>query len=491
MEKVEKLRKIALRYYSRKDIQAALLAQAKTPEGAHEVVPRYYENFGKRPDMLEYEQDIMNLALKGATSFHVSEEIWKNPLELSTTLKEEELNKLRVGWNLLLDVDCRFLEYSKIAAWLLCQALYFHGIRNIGLKYSGGSGFHIALSYKAFPEIVQGIKIKDFFPQGPRLIASYLKSMIAEELKKRIAEISSIKEIARAINKQPEYLLKKKCKRCNEEPIKKRILEYVGKEVKEREDLVCPKCNAGYSTNKDNFVIYEEFDPFSIVEIDTILISSRHLYRMAYSLHEKTGLASIVVKPESLKAFHPSWAKPSNVIPKPFIPEPERYEAKELFIQALDWGAKEKAKEKKVERVTEKFDKIKISVNEQLYPPCIKNILAGMKHDGRKRALFILINFLRSIGLDWESIENKIKEWNPLNYKPLKENYIATQLNWAKRQPVRLPPNCNLDKPAGWYKDIAVCMPDFLCEKIKNPVNYVVRKAKESKQKSKRKTKVF
>ncbi|MCX8194031.1 MAG: hypothetical protein N3G19_01575 [Candidatus Pacearchaeota archaeon] len=448
----ENLRKIALKYYSRKDVQACLVNQARALEGSHEVVPRYFEGFGKRPDTIDYHQDVMNLVLKGATSFHVSEEIWSNPLELTTDLKEEQLNKLRVGWNLILDVDCKFLEYSKIAAWLLCEALYFHGIKNLGLKFSGGSGFHIGLSYKAFPEIVQGIKIKDFFPQGPRVIASYLKDMIKDDLRKRILEISTIKEIAKAVGKEPEQL--------------------IGKDF--------------------------QFDPFSILEIDTVLIASRHLYRAAYSLHEKTGLASIVLKPEQIKAFHPGWAKPERVIVKKFIPEPEAEEAKELFIQALDWNAKGQKKKEEKAKVLEKVDKNNRSlieftnVNEEIYPPCIKIILEGMKQDGRKRALFILINFLRSLGLSHKDIENKLKEWNNKNYRPLKENYIATQLNWFKRQEARLPPNCNLDSIQSWYKDIGVCMPDFLCRKIKNPINYVslkskiMEKMKEEKKEKKR-----
>lgn len=431
----EKLRNIAIKYYGRKDVQACLIAQARTLEGAYEVVPKYFEGFGKRPDTIDYPQDVMNLVLKGATSFHVSEEIWSNPLELSTELKEEQLNKLRVGWNLILDVDCKFIEYSKITAWLLCEALYFHGIKNLGLKYSGGSGFHIGLSYKAFPEIVQGVKIKDFFPQGPRVIAAYLKTMIEEDLRKRILEISSIKEIAKAVNKEPEQL--------------------IGKDFR--------------------------FNPFSILEIDTVLIASRHLYRAAYSLHEKTGLASIVIKPEQLKAFQPYWAKPEQVVVKKFIPEPEVEEAKELFVQALDWNAKEQRRkeektkvEKRIERTSIKFT----NINEEIYPPCIKIVLEGMKQDGRKRALFILINFLRSLGLSFEDIEKKLTEWNNKNYRPLKENYIVTQLNWFKKQEARLPPNCNIDSSQSWYKDIAVCMPDFLCRKIKNPVNYVVLKAR-------------
>ncbi|HDI03061.1 MAG TPA: hypothetical protein ENF67_00780 [Candidatus Pacearchaeota archaeon] len=423
----EKLQAIARKYYRRKEIKKILLSQAKNVE----VVAKYFDKFGKRPDILEYESDIDNLVSKGATSFHCSEELWQNPLELSTELKQDQLDRLRIGWNLILDVDCKFLEYSKIAAWLLCQALYFHGIRNFGLKFSGGTGWHIGIAFDAFPSEINKKKIKNFFPEGPRMIAGYLKDMIKKELSLRILENSSLKEIAEATGKKIDELLDK---------------------------------------NK-------EFDPFNVLEIDTILISPRHLYRMAYSLHEKTGLASIVIKPEQIKLFHPSWAKPSRVYAKPFLPEPEPNEAKELLTQAFDWKAK---KERKIElrKKTEEKGKIKSmkikKIDERILPPCIKEILSGMKYDGRKRALFILITFLRSIGLDFDEIENKIREWNKLNYKPLKESYIVTQLNWFKKQSLRLPPNCGF----AYYQDLGICKPDSLCQKIKNPLAYVMKKSK-------------
>jgi hypothetical protein len=403
-------------------------------------------SFGKRPDTIEYEQDVANLAMKGATSFHVSEEIWKNPMNIGTGLNEEELNKLRVGWDLILDIDCNFIEYSKVTAWLLCEALYFHGIKNIGLKFSGRSGFHIGVGFKAFPQAVNNIKIKDFFPQGPRLIAAYLKEMIAKDLAKRLLEMSTLKEMSSATGKPIEALVDSE----------------------------------------------KKFNPFSVVEIDTVLIAPRHLYRMAYSLHEKTGLASIVIKPEQIKMFHPAWAKPDRVYVKPFIPEPEAEEARELLIQAIDWNAKKQAQrqdKEKQEKTAEKrgeFSDVKISVEdrkklEEFYPGSIKTMLQGVKQDGRKRALFVLINFFKSLEFSEDEIEKTIKEWNLRNYRPLKENYIATQLGWFKRQKKMLPPNFN---NAHYYAEIGAVPQEFEL-KFKNPVNYVKRRLRMSQSDAK------
>lgn len=436
MERSERLKWIVRNYYSRRDVQAILAEQARS----RETVPLYFDIFGKRPDTIEYSQDIENLALRGATSFHVSEEIWSNPLEVNTNLKEDQLNKLRVGWDLILDIDCNFIEYSKVTAWLLCEALYFHGIKNLGLKFSGRSGFHIGVSFKAFPPVVNNIKTKDYFPQGPRLIAAYLKEMIAKDLGSRLLEMSSLKEISDSTGKPQEDLL-----------------------------------------DKD-----KNFNPFSLVDIDTILIAPRHLYRMAYSLHEKSGLASIVIKPEQLKAFHPAWAKPDRVFVKPFIPVPEPGEAKELLIQALDWNSKKEERKSDEERMKEKtkdidnernFSEVKISVEdrsklEEFYPPAIKAMLEGMKQDGRKRALFVLINFFKSLDFSNEEIEKIINEWNEKNYKPLKENYIATQLGWFRRQKKMLPPNFNNQH---YYSEIGITIDDFSL-RMKNPINYVKKR---------------
>jgi len=430
---LDKLRRIARIYYSRDEIKKALFEQAK----GHEFIAQYGESFGKRPDTLEYENDLQGFIQNGALSFHVSEEIWSNPLELSTALTQQKLNELRTGWNLILDID-GYLEYSKIAAFLIIEALYFHGIKNIGLKFSGKKGWHIGIPFAAFPEKIKDIEIRTFFPEGPRIIAAYLGEMIKKPLAERILELSTIKEMAEAIGKPAESL----------------------------------QDESG-------------FNPFSVVGIDTILIAPRHLYRAAYSLNEKSMLASIVIKPDQIKAFHPNWAKPERVFPKPFLPVPEKDEAKELMLQSLDWFARKKQQvviKKPRDNIKVEIDKTKLNEN---LPPCISNIMSGIKSDGRKRSLFILINFYRSLGIMNEELEKILSEWNKKNYLPLRESYIKTQLNWFKRQAPRLPPNCKQ-----YYQDLTVCNPDFLCNKIKNPVSYTIRKlrSKEFQKTTKRKT---
>jgi len=402
----EKIETLALTYYSRQDVQKAILDFCKE----RETISRYLDNFGKRPDTLEYPSDIINQVKKGFTSFHCSQELWYNPLELSTDLPKEKLDKLRKGWDLLIDIDSKYFDYSKIAAELILEALKFHGVKNFGIKFSGSKGWHIIVPWKAFPEILGEQETKNMFPEWPRIIVSYIKDLINKKLIENISEIT--------IKDRKNY-------------------------VKDREEAkkVIP---------------------------DLILVSSRHLFRAPYSLHEK-GLVSVVIDEKELKDFQPKLADPFRVKVKNFYPLARENEAKELLISALDWyeekGKKEKSGEKR------KFEKIKIDKSKIIYPPCVENILKGLQ-DGKKRALFILLNYFRSLGLEFEEIEKKIEEWNSKNKPQLKQGYILSQINWYKRQKPMLPPNCDKD----YYKGIGVCQEDDFCKLIKNPVNYTTKK---------------
>src|SRR3989338_2653207 len=150
--KEERIRKIAYFYYSRPDVRKAMFEFSKN----RECVPRYFEGFGKRPDVFHYDSDILGFAKSGATSFHCSEELWNDALNLSTESTPEEQKKIRTGWDLLIDVDSKYLDYSKIYAEVLIDVLRSVGIKNIGIKFSGSRGFHFIIPWKAFPEEMSG-----------------------------------------------------------------------------------------------------------------------------------------------------------------------------------------------------------------------------------------------------------------------------------------------------------------------------------------------
>lgn len=406
-----------LDYYSRKDIQKAIVVAAKDREVAVKFADK---GFGKRPDILQFENDVYEFAKQGATSFHISEEHWTNPQLLKAGMIKNELDKVRKGWDLILDIDGP-LEYSKITANLIIEALKFHDIENISCKFSGNRGFHIAIPFTSFPKKVKGQVTKLLFPEGPKVIASYLKEMIKDPLK--------------------EEILKK--------------------------DL---------SKDKD-------LNPFSILDIDTNLISNRHMFRSPYSYHEKSGLVSIPINHDKVLGFRKEDAKLENVNTNiKFLNDDttNEGEASILILQALDWDIKNKKKEPIKVSKSKSYQTPKVAISEKFFPPCIKLLVNGVKEDGRKRGLFILINFLKGVGYNYEQMEEFLLKWNQNNYRPLRENYIKTQLSYNKNKNQTIPPqNCpHASKGENVYTQLGICHPDNFCKLIKNPLQYAKRKSR-------------
>ena len=435
----------ALLHYKRREIQEEMIVHAKNKE----IAINYGDKgFGKRPDVLKYKADILELVKQGATSFHSSEELWSNPLQIAVGMKKKDTEKLRIGFDLVLDIDCHFIEYSKLAADLLVKALRHHGIKTISVKFSGNKGFHIAVPFESFPEqikISELIQTKNYFPEGIKAIALYLSDMIMDPLSRKILKLEGSLE---------------------------NIQEKTGKSF---EELTTTKTNS-YGDK------YKSFNAGSILVIDTILISSRHLYRMPYSLHEKSGLVSIPVDPDKILEFEKTTAKPEKIVVDKnlrFIDREKAIpgEAAELFDKAI-YSHLIKQKKQEIRAIVDdakKYEEITQAIPEEFFPPCIKNGLTGLE-DGRKRFLFCAVNFLNSVAWSYEDIENLLKQWNQKNKEPLRDVLILGQVRYHKQQKKKvLPPNCANKM---YYVDMQLCNPDNLCQKIKNPVQYAKRKTR-------------
>ncbi|MEM3373816.1 MAG: hypothetical protein QXE31_01215 [Candidatus Woesearchaeota archaeon] len=455
---ITKLQK-KLMYYKRKDIQKAILSYCKN----REVGVRYNDSFGKRPDTLFYESEIFNFVRKGATSFHLSEERWKDPLELNNELKREQINNLRIGWDLVLDIDCPYWEYSKLSTYLFIKALKHHGIESISCKFSGNKGFHIGVPFETFPSSVNNVSIKDWFPDGPKKIAFYLVNYISKNFIKYDGNFvffdniykTKLSDLVKLTGKSESELIIKKCSSCD------------------KKKCICKKND------------YKEyFDSLSIVNVDTILISPRHLFRSPYSLHEKTNLVSMPIPLGKILTFEKDFALPDKVRPEDLpifldSTKAKNNEAEKLIIAAFDFENEKNKTFNGIFLINNIFEKKKdndylISGNEipvELFPPCILKILEGLE-DGRKRSLFVLLNFLRNMNWNYDKIESFLFEWNKKNKEPLKENIIKLQIRYHKQKNGKyLPPNCKQ-----YYQDFSVCNPDSLCEKIKNPVQYAKKR---------------
>lgn len=427
--KSQRIDKVKSLYYSRKDVQKAIYEFSKN----REIAPSFMmESFGKRPDSFQYPGDIFSLVKKGATSFHCSEEIWEDPLKISTDFNRKQLNELRIGWDLLFDIDSKYFDYSKILAKIIIKILRFYGVKNFGIKFSGSKGFHIIVPWKAFPEEINGVMTSDMFPEWPRIITQFIMSVSKKELIEKVTDLTK---------------------------------------------------ESSFSSSK----YIKDFEAPKEVMPDLILVSSRHLFRMPYSLHEKTALASVVLDPEEIENFHPKDADPLKVKTKNFTPDSEEGEATELLREALDWYKNKNPDSSGGIKKRTEYKKIEISeFSEDIIPPTIKKILEGVG-DGRKRSLFILLNFFRSMGMDKDELEARISEWNEKNETPLKEGYIKSQLQWSYRNKVVPPPNYDKD----YYKGIGI-NPTEEEKRYKNPINYISRKNAQKnsgKKKSKKKSK--
>ncbi|MGV8150457.1 MAG: DNA primase small subunit domain-containing protein [Candidatus Woesearchaeota archaeon] len=495
-----------LSYYKRKDVQRLILEYAQDKE----VGTRFDESFGKRPDTLTYENDVLEVAKNGVTSFHCSEELWINPLQLNSTLKRNELDSLRKGWDLILDIDCPYWTFSKLAAYVFIKALKDHGVDSVTVKFSGSKGFHIAVPFEAFPEKKYYIdgqqkEVKDMFPEGPRKIAAYLVDYVEKNLivvdEKRISFAKAslpISKLFEDTGKTREETIITKCNKCNSVVKEyKRKIEYVCPnceyrlEDDDKQFMQCPKCKRIMEKHESkkslcscgSNSVRREFDLSQIVAVDTILIASRHLYRMPYSLHEKTGLVSVPFDIRHILKFEKEEAETKKFKPFKFLDRTARLgEAELLFQKAFDFQAiSEKKKQVNKEYgegfVKEKYSDVELNaqaIPEEYFPPCIKKISAGIE-DGKKRALLVLINFLSSCNWSHEQIEDYVFKWNDRNSPDkLRDTYITGQLRYHKSQKEKLlPPNCD---NRGYMIDTQFCNPDDFCKRIKNPVQYSKRK---------------
>ncbi len=521
----QRIRAITRLYYSKPAVQQALLEFAKN----REFVPRYFEGFGKRPDTLVYPSDVMNLVMKGATSFHASEEIWHDPFLLRTDMHPTEISSMRSGWDLLVDIDSPYLDYSKIAANLVLETLEKYGIKNYGIKFSGNKGFHIIVPAAAFPSLFAGQEMHAMFPEWPRAITEFILNEIRPAYNKQLLALGiNFSALEKRTKFSKEDLLETKCPNCGK-PSKKVAIatfkcnrcastierEYSPSKRKlkciepscpghyevqeEREHNECEAC--GFNSRDKHSIsskkvtysremkkgeekyaseFTEELSAEKLGSLDLVLVSPRHLFRAPYSLHEKTSLSSVVIKKENLASFTPKDADPLKVNVLPFCLLSKENEAERLLQVSLEWKSRQTANEEKKSKT---YDREYESINpegitEDMFPAPIKKLLKGLV-EGRKRGLFILITFLRALNFPPAAITSRVYAWNKKNNPPLKDGYVKSQLDWHIRQKRKiLPPN--YDNPS-FYKDLGLLDKS---PSAKNPIVEVVRALHKNKDSS-------
>ncbi|MBI4174424.1 MAG: hypothetical protein HY517_02165 [Candidatus Aenigmarchaeota archaeon] len=403
-------------YYSNERIAAELIRNSK----GREVAGAFWDgSYDKRPNILQYPSDITQMVLKGVTSFHLSVEHWSNPMALSG----ENYDRLRTGWDLLIDIDSKLgLEESKLAAKLIVQLLGKYGIRKPGVKFSGRRGFHICVPGRLFPKEIDYKPIEKCYPEIPRVIASFLRFRIRKRLLgKLIGMHGGVKNLVKG------------------EPPSK-------------------------------------LSAFQFVEIEKDW-GNRHMFRAPFSFNEKTWLVSVPIS--HINSFSMSDAEASQVLEKE---HPDFFGAQgdgsRLLTDAMDWHAARKKAPVKEEK---KFVRIEQKILEDNFPPCIRIILNGLE-DGKKRSIFTLVNFLKMMNWTPEEIEKKIFEWNERNTPPLPATLLMSSIRYNERRTLK-PANCFDER----YTSIGVCQPDDLCKfmnskKRSNPIVYPMKKISKKRK---------
>ncbi|MFT4312042.1 MAG: hypothetical protein ACMXYF_02335 [Candidatus Woesearchaeota archaeon] len=427
-------KELVQKHYSRKEVLQAIVENSQHKE----VVGSFGgKGYAKRPDVIVYKDDIISQVKAGVTSFHASEELWDDPLRISTHLSKQELSQMRKGWDLILDIDCDEFEISKLAAHLIIQALYLYDVQSVSCKFSGNKGFHIAIPFEAFPKTVGDQETRLLFPQAPRAIALLLQTLIEKRLREDILEF---------YQKQTSFE-------------KTALVEYIAQLF----DFEVPAD--------------KQLNPFEIVEIDTILLTSRHLYRQVYSLNEKSGLVSLPINPKKVLQFDRTIADVKTQATSRFSflnRDVQTDQAMRLLIDALDAQHKQivkdsylqqQEKERQQKRAQEQSELLE-KIPEHCFPPQIQAMLQPLQ-DGKKRAVFILAYFLQSVGYSYDEIVVRLREWNEKHPQPLREQYLLGQVRYLKDRKL-LPPN--FDNSV--YKDIVGDVSDTLSQKVKNPVAY-------------------
>ena len=238
------------------------------------------------------------------------------------------------------------------------------------------------------------------------------------------------------------------------------------------------------------------FNWLKLIDIDTILLSTRHLFRMPYSINEKSGLVSIPVNPNKILSFKKDMAKIENVNPNDyedfeFLKSNGKKDCN-ILLEKIDGETNsfldfvEKNVKKNLNtKLHDDENKIKIEyeifgkINEKDFPESIKYILKNKDLlDGRKRIVFLLMTFLYGINYEKKEVEDIINNWNDNLEEKLKQQYLQAQFSWFNSQAKKITPP-NFDN-SNYYNEVGI--PKEIIEKdvnkikgriIKNPLQYI------------------
>lgn len=140
---------------------------------------------------------------RGVCCFHGSVERWSSPMSLAS----DNHDKLRIGWDFILDIDSKLgIEEAKLAAELIISVFKKYGIKNYGLKFSGRRGFHLVLPWEMFPKEINFKPIAKNYPNYPKILASFIRKEIEQDLINKLIKLQGAKKLMEILQEPVEKI---------------------------------------------------------------------------------------------------------------------------------------------------------------------------------------------------------------------------------------------------------------------------------------------
>jgi hypothetical protein len=188
------------------------------------------------------------------------------------------------------------------------------------------------------------------------------------------------------------------------------------------------------------------------IEVDTSMYAPRHLIRIAYSLHHKTGLASLPVEPSSLDQFNIEAMKPRNDIDVDWHwlqAKAKPMEASTLLDYVIKWL--QRTQSNRVGMRVLNRSRIVGPRRSARNPPCVEALskegFSKRLEGHRNRVLYAVLSGIRR--LNFAITPEELEELNFRSERPLPERELRYQIRYQLSRPRPYRFHCNIMQTAG------------------------------------------
>jgi hypothetical protein len=161
-------------WYCRSDVRQALISQLREDR---EVWVNAEDYASPRPRVAKSPSDLLQLIPKGRVcSVSSSIERFSDPLLLTT----EEPNTLRLGWDLILDIDSdNGFEAAKRCSQAVIRLLANYDLESVKVKFSGRRGYHLLIEGEAFDCFSGPTDFLRAYPLVPLQVARFITAALS------------------------------------------------------------------------------------------------------------------------------------------------------------------------------------------------------------------------------------------------------------------------------------------------------------------------